>query len=147
MCGRKRCQPGIGCAVVVRNSPIATFATGNYEMTTINYNNAVIFGAGQVGMTLMEQLVQQGVSVTLVSRRGSAGEPLPVGATIVAGDVNDPATVAPATSAPVPLSGGPWAWTLTPGVHAMIRPVRERVSGRVALPDPAEGPTGSVGPR
>ncbi|MBK8046649.1 MAG: NAD-dependent epimerase/dehydratase family protein [Anaerolineales bacterium] len=63
-------------------------------MTTINYTNAVIFGAGQVGMTLMEQLVQQGVTVTLVSRRGKTGEPLPTGATIVAGDVNDPATVA-----------------------------------------------------
>ena len=58
------------------------------------YSKAVIFGAGQVGMTLMEQLVAKGVAVTLVSRRGQVNEPLPAGATIVAGDVGDPATVA-----------------------------------------------------
>jgi Trk K+ transport system NAD-binding subunit len=31
---------------------------------------AVIFGAGQVGMTLMAQLAAQGVQVTLVNRSG-----------------------------------------------------------------------------
>jgi nucleoside-diphosphate-sugar epimerase len=63
-------------------------------MTTNQYSKAVIFGAGQVGMTLMEQLVANGVTVTLVSRRGAVGEALPAGASIVAGDVGDPATVA-----------------------------------------------------
>lgn len=55
---------------------------------------AVIFGAGQVGLTLAEQLTQQGTAVTLVSRRGRTDEPLPAGASIVSGDVNDPAAVA-----------------------------------------------------
>jgi nucleoside-diphosphate-sugar epimerase len=63
-------------------------------MATIEYSKAVIFGAGQVGMTLMEQLVEKGVAVTLVSRRGQVSETLPDGAVIVAGDVGDPATVA-----------------------------------------------------
>ena len=58
-------------------------------MTSLTYSKATIFGAGQVGMTLMEQLVQQGVAVTLVNRRGQVGEPLPAGATIVAGDLTD----------------------------------------------------------
>ena len=63
-------------------------------MTSLAYSRAIIFGAGQVGMTLMEQLVQQGVAVTLVNRRGQVSEPLPAGATVVAGDLTDPATVA-----------------------------------------------------
>ena len=32
-------------------------------MASLTYTKATIFGAGQVGMTLMEQLVQQGVDV------------------------------------------------------------------------------------
>ena len=63
-------------------------------MTSQTYTNATIFGAGQVGMTLMEQLVQQGVLVTLVNRRGQVSEPLPAGAGIVAGDLTDSNTVA-----------------------------------------------------
>ncbi len=63
-------------------------------MASLAYPKATIFGAGQVGMTLMEQLVQQGVAVTLVNRRGQVGEPLPVGATVVAGDLSEPTTVA-----------------------------------------------------
>lgn len=63
-------------------------------MSAISYTNVTIFGAGQVGMTLMEQLVQKGVAVTLVNRRGQVNEPLPAGATVVAGDLTDPATVA-----------------------------------------------------
>ena len=63
-------------------------------MTSLTYTKATIFGAGQVGMTLMEQLVQQGVAVTLVNRRGQVSEPLPAGAGIVAGDLTDPSTVA-----------------------------------------------------
>ena len=63
-------------------------------MSTISYDKAVIFGAGQVGMTLMEQLAAQGVQVTLVNRSGKVREPLPVGVTVVAGDVTNPAEVA-----------------------------------------------------
>jgi nucleoside-diphosphate-sugar epimerase len=63
-------------------------------MTSLSYTKAVIFGAGQVGMTLMEQLVQQGVAVTLVNRRGQVSEALPDGAAIVAGDLTDAGTVA-----------------------------------------------------
>ena len=36
-------------------------------MTPFAYTNAVLFGAGQVGMTLMEQLAAQGVQVTAKS--------------------------------------------------------------------------------
>jgi nucleoside-diphosphate-sugar epimerase len=63
-------------------------------MTPITYSKATIFGAGQVGMTLMEQLTAQGIDVTLVNRRGEVAEPLPHGARIVAGDLTDSATVA-----------------------------------------------------
>ena len=63
-------------------------------MSALAYSHATIFGAGQVGMTLMEQLAQKGVAVTLVNRSGQAGEPLPPGVTLAAGDLTDPATVA-----------------------------------------------------
>jgi nucleoside-diphosphate-sugar epimerase len=63
-------------------------------MARISYSKAVIFGAGQVGLTLAEQLTAKGVAVTLVSRRGKTAQPLPAGATLVTGDVTDPATVA-----------------------------------------------------
>ena len=63
-------------------------------MSTFAYTHATIFGAGQVGMTLMEQLVASGVQVTLVNRRGRVAESLPAGARVVAGDLIDPATVA-----------------------------------------------------
>lgn len=59
-------------------------------MSSISYTQATIFGAGQVGMTLMEQLAAQGVGVTLVNRRGVVGEQLPAGVRVVAGDLNDP---------------------------------------------------------
>jgi nucleoside-diphosphate-sugar epimerase len=45
-------------------------------------------------MTLMEQLVQKGVAVTLVNRRGQVNEPLPAGVTVKAGDLTDAAIVA-----------------------------------------------------
>ncbi|HRW50537.1 MAG TPA: NAD-dependent epimerase/dehydratase family protein [Caldilinea sp.] len=63
-------------------------------MAPFSYSNAVIFGAGQVGMTLMEQLAVEGVQVTLVNRSGKVKEALPAGVTVVAGDLTDPATVA-----------------------------------------------------
>jgi nucleoside-diphosphate-sugar epimerase len=61
---------------------------------TYTYSHATIFGAGQVGMTLMEQLTQSGVTVRLVNRRGAVDEKLPPSVTIVAGDLTDPANVA-----------------------------------------------------
>lgn len=63
-------------------------------MSTITYTNALIFGAGQVGLTLMEQLVAADVQVTLVNRSGRVQEPLPDGVRVVAGDLTDAATVA-----------------------------------------------------
>ncbi len=63
-------------------------------MSTLTYSTATLFGAGQVGMTLMQQLVQEGVAVTLVNRRGQVAETLPTGVTLVAGDLTDAATVA-----------------------------------------------------
>ena len=63
-------------------------------MSKITYTNAVIFGAGQVGLTLMEQLAAAGVQVTLVNRRGRVQEMLPAGVSVVAGDLTDAATVA-----------------------------------------------------
>ncbi len=60
-------------------------------MSTFAYTHATIFGAGQVGMTLMEQLVASDVQVTLVNRRGRVAESLPAGARVVAGDLIDPA--------------------------------------------------------
>lgn len=62
-------------------------------MSSITYTRATIFGAGQVGMTLMEQLASQGIAVTLVNRRGAVAEALPAGVHIVAGDLNDASTV------------------------------------------------------
>ncbi|MBW7881704.1 MAG: NAD-dependent epimerase/dehydratase family protein [Caldilineaceae bacterium] len=62
-------------------------------MDTVSYSNAVILGTGQVGMALMEQLVERRVKVTLVNRRGRVGEPLPEGVQLAAADVNDAAAV------------------------------------------------------
>ena len=42
-------------------------------MSAFSYSHATLFGAGQVGMTLMEQLAQRGVTVTLVNRSGKVG--------------------------------------------------------------------------
>ena len=63
-------------------------------MSAISYDKAVVFGAGQVGMTLMEQLAARGVQVTLVNRSGAVREPLPPGVRVVAGDLTSPAEVA-----------------------------------------------------
>jgi nucleoside-diphosphate-sugar epimerase len=78
------------------NRPATRFKTGVIRtMATFQfqYDKAVIFGAGQVGLTLAEQLAARGVQVTLVSRRGKVDEPLPAGASIVAGDLYDSSTV------------------------------------------------------
>jgi len=47
----------------------------------------VILGAGQLGLTIMEELVGKGQAVTLVNRSGKVNEPLPAGVNLVAGDV------------------------------------------------------------
>lgn len=63
-------------------------------MSTIPDTNAVIFGAGQVGLTLMTQLAATDVQVTLVNRSGRVQETLPASVRVVAGDLTDAATVA-----------------------------------------------------
>jgi len=84
-------------------------------MATISYDKAVIFGAGQVGMTLMEQLAAQRVQVTLVNRSGRVHEPLPAGVQVVAGDLTNPANVARlAQSAPVVFQTAQPAYTAWP---------------------------------
>ena len=62
-------------------------------MTTNNNNGQelhVIFGAGPVGMAVMEELVLQGRRVRLVNRSGRAV--VPEGVELAAGDATDPAT-------------------------------------------------------
>jgi nucleoside-diphosphate-sugar epimerase len=63
-------------------------------MTKSKTTSHVILGAGQLGLAIMDELVADGHEVTLVNRRGQISEPLPTGATIVAGDVTDPQAVA-----------------------------------------------------
>lgn len=67
-------------------------------MPAISYTNAVIFGAGQIGMHLMQQLAAEGVQVTLVNRSGQVKEILPASVRVVAGNLADPATVARLTA-------------------------------------------------
>lgn len=63
-------------------------------MPALSYTNAVIFGAGQVALHIMEQLSAEGAQVTLVNRSGQIQESLPANVRVVAGDLTDPATVA-----------------------------------------------------
>lgn len=56
--------------------------------------NHLILGAGQLGLSIMDVLVAQGKTVTLVNRSGKASEPLPAGVNIVQGDVMDADTLA-----------------------------------------------------
>jgi uncharacterized protein YbjT (DUF2867 family) len=51
-------------------------------------NRHVVFGTGQVGRPLVEQLVAQGHEVVAVNRSGASALP---GARVVAGDATDPA--------------------------------------------------------
>lgn len=62
-------------------------------MSALSYSHATVFGSGQVGMTLVEQLAPRGVAVTLVNRSGQAPEALPPGVAVTAGDLTEPATV------------------------------------------------------
>jgi nucleoside-diphosphate-sugar epimerase len=70
------------------------FLQGDEPMSMISYTNAMIFGAGQVGLNVMQQLAHEGVQVTLVNRSGKVTEALPANVHVVAGDLTDPATVA-----------------------------------------------------
>lgn len=99
-------------------------------MSTISYTNALIFGAGQVGMNLMEQLVSAGVQVTLVNRRGQLHESLPSGARVIAGDLSDPATVARlATGAEVVFATAQPAYTDWPkGWPPLIQSIVEGIA-------------------
>lgn len=51
-------------------------------------NHHVVFGTGQVGHPLVEQLVARGYAVVAVNRKGNGDFP---GATVVGGDATDPA--------------------------------------------------------
>ena len=54
----------------------------------------IIFGTGQLGLAVMDELAAHGRQVTLVSRKGQVNEALPAGVQIIAGDATDPAQVA-----------------------------------------------------
>ena len=99
-------------------------------MSTFNYTNAVIFGAGQVGMHLMAQLAAEGVAVTLVNRSGRTAETLPANVYVVAGDLTDAATVARlAADAPVIFQTAQPAYTDWPkGWPPLIRSIIDGVS-------------------
>lgn len=63
-------------------------------MTTLPSEKNVIFGAGPLGLAVMDELVARGRQVTVVNRSGRVGETLPAGATAVAGDATNPGDVA-----------------------------------------------------
>lgn len=55
----------------------------------------VIFGAGPLGLSVMDALVRRGyTNITVVNRRGAVGEALPEGVRVVKGDATDPTDVA-----------------------------------------------------
>lgn len=54
----------------------------------------IILGAGQLGLAVMDELVAQGHSVTLVNRSGYVNETLPTGVSLIKGDVTNPDAVA-----------------------------------------------------
>jgi nucleoside-diphosphate-sugar epimerase len=54
----------------------------------------IIFGTGQLGLTVMDELVGQGKNVTLVNRSGLVKEKLPAGVTVIKGDARDAGVVA-----------------------------------------------------
>jgi len=69
-------------------------------MTTTNNNESiktekhVIFGAGPLGLSVMDALVVNGYTdITLVNRSGKVGESLPSGVTVAQGDVTNPGDV------------------------------------------------------
>lgn len=54
----------------------------------------IIWGTGQLGLAIMDELVAQGLPVRMVNRRGRAPEPLPPAVELLAGDVTNPQDVA-----------------------------------------------------
>lgn len=55
-------------------------------MKTQNRNKNIIFGTGPLGLSVMDELVKQGKSVTLVNRVSNVKETLPDGVTLLKGD-------------------------------------------------------------
>lgn len=60
----------------------------------MNTPEYVIFGTGQLGLAIMDELVAKGLPVRMVNRRGRAPEPLPPAVELLAGDVTNPQDVA-----------------------------------------------------
>lgn len=54
----------------------------------------VILGTGQLGLAIMDELIEQGHSAKLVNRSGAINEPLPEKVTVVTADANKPDQVA-----------------------------------------------------
>lgn len=63
-------------------------------MASMNAEKNVVFGAGPLGLSVMDELVSRGRQVTIVSRSGHVDETLPPGVALVAADATDPAQVA-----------------------------------------------------
>lgn len=63
-------------------------------MATMNVEKNVVFGAGPLGLSVMDELLARGRQVTVVSRSGHVGETLPPAVTVVAADATDPEQVA-----------------------------------------------------
>jgi nucleoside-diphosphate-sugar epimerase len=61
-----------------------------------NDENHIIFGSGQLGLAIMDELVAQGKRVTIVNRSGQVNETLPDNVTLLQADLTDPDQVASA---------------------------------------------------
>lgn len=57
-------------------------------------NKQVILGTGQLGLAIMDELLAQGQTVTLVNRSGRINEPLPQGVELLTADATDADQVA-----------------------------------------------------
>ncbi len=64
------------------------------EQIMNNSGHNVIFGSGQLGLAIMDELVARGKPVTVVNRSGQLREALPEGVTLRQTDLNDPAQIA-----------------------------------------------------
>lgn len=58
----------------------------------------VILGTGQLGLAIMDELVNDGLAVKLVNRSGRVNEPLPNGVVLAQADVTDSSQVAAVTA-------------------------------------------------
>ncbi|NJN53983.1 MAG: NAD-dependent epimerase/dehydratase family protein [Anaerolineae bacterium] len=64
-------------------------------MTYYQNKQAIIFGSGPLGLSVMDALVERGGSqITIINRRGAVNESLPAGIQVKAGDATDAANVA-----------------------------------------------------